>query len=332
MHRLHRVLKIVRLLHGHRLHTAGELAAECGVSRRTLFRDLEAIEQAGFTVWFDRRERAYRIHRRDFLPPINLSAAEAGELLILASLLDDGGGLPLLHGAREALSKLEVNLPMDTRLEALRYSRAAAVRLGPTSDHTPLRPAYAAIHGAIAALRRTACRYHGPGERVPLDLRLEPYWLVFHGPAWYVIGWSDYHAAVRTFRLDRLTQVTVLSETFSRPEGCTLNGYLGNAWGVMPGDKTYEVRLRFSPTVGPDVADVRWHRTQHTVRLADGSVLYTATVDGLDEIAWWVHGFGRHVEVLAPAVLRDRVADVASPDGPPPALDSLVTWAGLPGA
>jgi predicted DNA-binding transcriptional regulator YafY len=168
---------------------------------------------------------------------------------------------------------------------------------------------------AIARRHSLRCCYVSPGDSVPLALNLDPYWLLFYLYAWYVVGRSDYHDKVHTFRLSRLKNVFPNNQRFTRPETYSLADYLGNAWGVMPGDATHEVQLRFSPAVGTDVAEIRWHKTQRTVKDSDGSVVFTATVDGLDEVAWWVHGFGNHVEILSPEALRARVAGISSSGG-----------------
>ncbi len=76
---------------------------------------------------------------------------------------------------------------------------------------------------------------------------------------------------------------------------------------MIRGAKTYPVHLRFSPMVSPNVAEVNWHKTQKVQWDDDGRVHFRATVDGLDEIVWWVLGYGPEVEVLEPAELRSRL-------------------------
>jgi len=61
-----------------------------------------------------------------------------------------------------------------------------------------------------------------------------------------------------------------------------------------------------------NVAEVNWHKTQRIRWDDDGAVFFSCTVDGLDEIAWWVLGYGPEVEVLKPADLRRRIADMAA--------------------
>ena len=315
MRRLHRILKIVRLLEQGRPYGANELARECHVCRRTVFRDLEAIEKAGFIIWHDYQTRAYRMHQPNSLAPINLDVSEASELFLVASLLDEKQGIPLLHTGREVMSKLEAHLPLDIKLGALRRARATAIRLGPTVRFDALQATYDLLQEAIGRRLRLRCRYLFQGDSMPLSLHLEPYWLLFYRHEWHVVGRNDRHNRVCTFRLSRLEDITLTKQKFARPAAYSLTDYLGNAWGVMPGEKTYEVRLRFSHVVGADVAEVQWHKTQRTARESSGSVLFSATVDGLDEIAWWVHSFGAHVEILEPDALRTRVAEIASPYG-----------------
>jgi len=79
---------------------------------------------------------------------------------------------------------------------------------------------------------------------------------------------------------------------------------------MMRGTKTYDVLLKFSPLISPNVAEVNWHRTQKIRWDDDGHVLFSATIDGLDEIVWWVLGYGPEVEVLSPPELRKRLTDM----------------------
>lgn len=68
------------------------------------------------------------------------------------------------------------------------------------------------------------------------------------------------------------------------------------------------MRIRFQPRVARNVAEVLWHATQRTQFNGDGSLEYEVTVSGLEEISWWILGYGAEAEVVAPAELRDIVA------------------------
>ncbi len=69
--------------------------------------------------------------------------------------------------------------------------------------------------------------------------------------------------------------------------------------------------MRFAPLVAQNVSEVKWHKTQQTRFLPDGSLEFQAQVSGLTEIAWWILGYGDQAEVLRPAKLRRIVAQRA---------------------
>ena len=309
--RLHRVLKIITMLQGRRFYNADHLAAECRVSRRTVYRDLNMIEAAGIPFFYDRKDGGYQIHQTGFLPPINLNLEESLALVLMASELGKTGRMPLFQPAREAAAKVESTLPVGLRAAVGSIVRNMAVHPAPTARHNALQDTYYLAQRAIVrkeALDAVYISFHDAGQ---IRTRLEPYWLSFHDRAWYLVGRSSKHRGIRTFKLGRFKELARTGKTFVRPRSLTLEKVLGNAWRMIRGETTYEVELKFSPLVGPNVAEVNWHTTQKVRWDDDGAVYFTCTVDGLDEIAWWVLGYGPEVEVLKPADLRRRIAGMA---------------------
>jgi proteasome accessory factor B len=305
--RLHRVLKLITLLQGRRYQNANELAVDCGVSRRTVYRDLNMIEKAGIPFFYDRQTGGYQIHEAGFLPPINFSLDEALAIVLLASELGRSGRLPLFQPARDAAAKIESTLPLGMRAALGRIVPNMAVRTGPTARHNALRDIYAAAQQAIAhgeSLDAVYISFHDQGQ---IRTQIAPYWLLFSERAWYLIGHSSKHKAIRTFKLGRLKSLKPTGQAFKMPANLTLERHLGKAWRIMRGDTTYEVEVRFSPLISPNVAEVNWHSTQRVRWDDDGRVYLSVSVDGLDEIVWWVLGYGPEAEVLQPPELRQRV-------------------------
>jgi proteasome accessory factor B len=309
--RLHRVLKLLTLLQTGHPYNAGQLAEVCGVSRRTIYRDLGTMEQAGIPVYFDRDSGRYQVHEAALMRPVNLQLDEALAVVLLASELGRKGGLPLFEPARDAAAKIEASLPLGMRALLDRLACTTTVRPGPTARHHCLRETYRFVQDAIRrrqSLQAVYISFHDAGQ---IRTRLDPYWLLFNERAWYVIGRSSRHRGTRTFKLGRFKRLEPADRRFQRPEGLTLEKHLGNAWRMIRGDTAYDVHLKFSPLISPNVAEVTWHRTQQVAWDEDGCVHFRATVDGLSEIVWWVLGYGPEVEVLEPPELRDRVAEAA---------------------
>jgi len=308
--RLHRVLKIITLLQTRRHWGPGDLARELEVSRRTIYRDLNMLELAGIPFYYDRARGGYAIHETYWLPPINLSVEEALSLVALAERSMNRDALPMMARAADAARKIESRLPLAIRAAVGHMSQRLTIRRTPAARHNKLEDIYEVVRKAVADRRPIRGRYISFAEKKQIRVRLEPYWLLFHERAWYVIGRSRTHGQVRTFKLGRFVDVETDGERFKRPK-LTLEGYLGNAWRFIPEGREYTVRLRFAPMVAANVAEVRWHATQSVTWQDDGSMVFEVRVDGLSEITWWVLGYGDQVEVLAPKALRARIRRAA---------------------
>ena len=80
---------------------------------------------------------------------------------------------------------------------------------------------------------------------------------------------------------------------------------------MIPEGKMSHIKLCFSKKVAGNVAEVIWHQTQKLTRFKDGTLHYEVDVDGLDEIKWWIIGYGDQVKVLSPAPLRKKIITMA---------------------
>jgi predicted DNA-binding transcriptional regulator YafY len=78
---------------------------------------------------------------------------------------------------------------------------------------------------------------------------------------------------------------------------------------MIRGPRRYHVVIRFSPKVAGNVEEVLWHPTQQCTPLEDGSLRYEVDVDGVEEISWWVLGYGKEAVVEKPAALRKIIVE-----------------------
>jgi proteasome accessory factor B len=69
------------------------------------------------------------------------------------------------------------------------------------------------------------------------------------------------------------------------------------------------VLVRFGRQVAQNVAEVSWHKTQQMQFNEDGTLDFRVTVSGLNEISWWILGYGDQAEVIEPPELRKIIAD-----------------------
>jgi proteasome accessory factor B len=115
---------------------------------------------------------------------------------------------------------------------------------------------------------------------------------------------------MRTFKIERIREVSVTPRAFEPPEGATLERDLRRGWDIIADQPATEVVLRFSPAVADRVLETTWHSLQQTERQPDGSLVWRSTVSGVIEIRLWILSWGEDVEVVAPPELRTQVGEI----------------------
>ncbi|RIK83419.1 MAG: WYL domain-containing protein [Planctomycetota bacterium] len=312
--RIRRLLQLLGHLQTGRGHNARALSDLCRVSRRTIFRDLDLLRDAGVPLHYDVSEERFRIPGTFYLPPTNFTTEEALAVIVLCHEVGHRAQVAFFDAAKSAAAKLESSLPAALREQLARMTRAIHIRLGPLAaavDETDLasqRATYQQLVDAIARRRAVRIRYDSFTERKQIATKLSPYRLWFSRRAWYVIGRSSLHRATRTFHLGRILSLVQLDDGYQIPRGFNLERYLRNAWHMIPErGPNRRVSIRFSKLVARNVADVAWHKTQRLAWNADGSLDFQVNVSGLGEVSWWVLGYGDQALVLEPPELAEIV-------------------------
>lgn len=291
--RLSRLLELIGLLQAGKGRNVSSLAADCEVTRRTIFRDLAILRQSGVPILFDEEFQAYHLDGSYLLPPTNFSASEALAVLVLCSEVGSHRQMPFLAPAHSAALKLECSLPAALRKELRGVADAIRIRLQPANPLDGQSPIYQQLLDAIALRRSVRIEYDSLFDGQIIRTRLSTYRMLFSRHSWYAIGRSSLHRSVRTFNVGRIRRLEATDEKYSIPKNFSLDRYLGNAWHLIPehGPKR-NVLVRFAPLVARNVAEVAWHKTQRLKWNPDGTLDFAVTVSGLNEISWWILGYG----------------------------------------
>jgi proteasome accessory factor B len=282
---------------------AVELAEYCGVDRRTIYRDMLALEEMGVPVW--QMDSKFGIDRDMYQSTVQLNLNETVALYFAARLLAHHSDEHNPHVVN-ALDKLAASLPDATLSEHM--SRAAAV-----IRNKPLRTDYVqaveVLTRAWADRRIVALQYLAPDRDVPQERIIAPYFLEVSRfePASYVLAHDRLRNALRTFKIERIQSAELLDEHYIIPEDFDPYVWLQSSWGIMA-EEEVEVRLRFNANAARRVQESVWHHSQQLERTTDGGCILTMRVGGIREIKSWVMGWGADVEVLAPAELRAQIA------------------------
>ncbi|HEU6440665.1 MAG TPA: WYL domain-containing protein [Terriglobales bacterium] len=306
--RLARFYRVLRFLAAHPEGASVDaVAGFVGMSRRTVYRDLRALEgEIGIPLWNE--DGRWGIVEGAFLPPLRLTLDEAVAFFFAARLTAQFADRydPDMGAAFQKLAEIlppVVARHLERTIDVL-ASRPPDERL---TRHLRLL-ARAWAERRVVELTYDAATY-SPG-RPPRRSRIHPYLIEASATtrALYLMGYDESRGAVRTFKLQRVLEVSIAPETFEPPDPAVVQDRLARAWGVIADQEEVEVELRFDAEIAGLVTETTWHPTELVTRQADGSVLWRARVPGTLEIRRWILGWGAQVEVLAPPELREEVA------------------------
>ncbi len=295
----------------HRLYNAPaglraiELAELCGVDRRTIYRDIQALDDAGVPIW--QQNGKYGIDRNTYLATIRLNLNEAVALFFAARLLSHHSDEHNPHIVA-ALDKLAAGLPDQT-------IAANIARLADIVRSRPAHPRYVSILETLTRgwFERRMVHIHYRAPNRPLTQRdIAPYFfeVVRTTPGVYVLSYDRLRNDLRTFKVERIEHAELLDERYTIPAEFDPYERLAGSWEVM-NEAAVSIHLRFSAQVAPRIRENRWHHSQRLTDNDDGGCDLWLTVAGTREILSWVLSWGSDVEVLAPPELRAEVIEHA---------------------
>jgi len=305
-----RFQRLLEWLRSERPLTTRDVARAFEVSRRTVFNDLEYLRQIGVPIEFDRKKRTYVLEGPfENLPLLALSRTEFAAFLVAHHALETlGDGVHGPHLAR-VVQRIAEHLPETVRVEPEVLSRSIRFETGPRPP-VPLAR-LEALEAAVRNQQVVRIRYTSNSTGKETEREIEPYTLLSYQGRWYAIAFCRLRKAMRDFRIDRIRALTPTGAYFSIPPDFDLEAYLGPAFGMHRGERTYAVHVRFSPYQARWIKEERWHPSQVMIERPDGSLDVRLQAAGLQDLARWVLSYGAEAEVISPPVLRHRVASEA---------------------
>jgi predicted DNA-binding transcriptional regulator YafY len=312
--RASRLLTILTYLQAHGRVTAPKLAAECEVSLRTIYRDIDVLSAAGIPVYSERgSDGGYRL-LDGYRTQLNGLSAQEAEALFMSGLSGPAADLGIGAVMAAAQNKLLSAMPAQLRSGA-EQMRARFHLDAPAWFAHAERPRHLPrIAAAVWAQRPIRIRYQS--WKAEKRCTVEPLGLVLKSGVWYLVGQVGGDA--RTYRISRMLDLEVLDQRFERPKAFDLAAYWRNStqrleadlhqnlatvrlspWGVRMLEALTSPYVCAATQISPEVDADGWH----TAVMPVGSIRQ-ASVDLLR--------FGLEAEVLEPPELRAKMAAVVA--------------------
>lgn len=314
MSQLERLYWIDSQIRSRQFPNADTVVQQFGVSRRTAFADRDCLKESLHApLAFDTQRGGWTYTDPSYvLPLLTLTAQEASSLHRTLLAAQEYLGAAEAEPLRLLRERLAVYLP-SLRPNPISPHESVQGAVHPACGLSTAQDLLQACHQAIQERQRLRLLYHSVGRDAVQERTVQPYHLLNWRGEDYLIAWCEWRKDWRQFFLGRVREWSLLatSHAFTPHPDFDVAAYLGRGLDLMHGPEMVRVQVRFSAYQARWVRERRYHESQETQELVDGSLLLTLRVAGTAEVRRWLLGYGAEVEVLEPTILREEMATEA---------------------
>jgi predicted DNA-binding transcriptional regulator YafY len=305
--------KILREVEASRRGTINELATLCGVTTRTIRRDLDALQEAGFPLFDEKVEgRVYwKLTGQPFkmLAETGFSLSELCAFYFSRTIFECLAGAPFAADLKSGFEKLAAVLTPRMRvfLDKLPMVLVAKdeprIRRQPGAQKAPV----GLLVEATLTHRRAKMTYHSFSSGRVKEYLVEPYRLAYGHGGVYLFAFVPAYVQMRTFAVERIKTFSMLEEHFNPVETMSARPF-ANSFGINDG-KPEAVEIEFAPAAAPYIREREWHASQRIRERSDGSIVLSLKVCADFALQSWVLGFGPTARVVKPAAFAERILE-----------------------
>lgn len=300
---------ILKDLEASRRVTIDDLARRTGVTTRTIRRDLEALQTAGFPLYDETHDgkKFWTLEQKAFrrLDDTGFTLAELSALYFSRTLVESLAGTPFERDVRSAFDKLAGALTPGMKQFLDRMPLVMQAKAEPGAQAAEPRTREVAILvEATMQHRRVTMRYHSFSSNREKSYVFEPYRLLFGQGGLYVIGMVPEYGELRTFAVDRIAQISLTEERFEPLE--LPDDAFAHSLGVNQGTPE-RIEILFKPKIARYIRERVWHPSQQVAEETDGALRLTLHVVNDWALRSWILGFGGLATVVAPADLVSEI-------------------------
>ena len=303
---------ILRELEASRRVTIDDLAERTGVTTRTIRRDLEALQTAGFPLFDDviDGKRYWTLEQKAFrrLDETGFTLAELSALYFSRTLVECLAATPFQRDVSTAFDKLAAALTPGMRQFLDRLPLVFEAKGAPARglDDRAEREHITKLLDATLHHRRATMKYFSLSSQREKEYVVEPYRLVFSQGGLYLMAFVPEYDAFRTFAVERIRGISLHEERFTPvdlPEDT-----FAHSLGVNQGSPE-RIEIAFDRQNAPYIRERRWHASQQIGDAPEGGILVTLDVTNDWALRSWILSFGPLAKVLSPATLASQIKD-----------------------
>ena len=307
---LGRQWKIIRrLIASKQGKSVRELASELDCHPRTVYRDLEALQVAGFPVYNERVDNKSLWSLLDsakHLIPVPFNVTELMALYFSRDMLKTLKETIFYDALESLFQKVKTTLPPEYLGYLAQFEDSLTVGFKPYKNYSAHGEVIRSVNTAVVNRQLIDISYYTMNRKEMTRRTVAPYKIWFFDGTFYMLGFCRLRKEIRLFALDRIKSLDVTDDTFETPRDFDVDALLQSSFGAFLGEPV-EVVIWFSADIAGYIEEKVWHTSQEIEKQDDGSILLRIEVAGTDEIKFWVLTWGAQAKVLKPLSLQKEI-------------------------
>jgi predicted DNA-binding transcriptional regulator YafY len=286
-----------------------DLAKNLDCHQRTVYRDLEALETAGFPIYTESsngKNRWYLLDSARKPLPVPFSLPELMALYFGSDVLKVLKGTVFHDALESVLKKVKSSIPPESEKYLGQVEKNLNTRPGPYKNYSKFKNHIEQINDAMFGGKVIEIVYYTMSRKKSHQRKVAPYRMWFHNGGFYLIGHCKWRDGIRIFAVDRIKKISLTDESFEVPEEFDVDAFMRSSFGVYHGEPE-KVKVLFSADIAEYIKEKIWHESQKLHDNPDGSVLFEADVACTKDFKAWVMRWGAKAIVLEPEILRNEI-------------------------
>ena len=310
-----KLLKAVDIMSRPQGATIKELEEGLHISRRSVYRLLELMNNLGIPVYNDEEEFPHRWKIVDtytkrlpnlMIPDIRLTLSELIALYLLSSHKQIYAGTGIEKHIDSALSKLNAFLPDELIHQVKKIKTLFLPTSKFTKDYSGKDEIIDGLKEAMLQQKTCVVRYYSFSRNASIHLIIDPLSFFEYNHGLYALVRSTKSGSILTLAVERFEDVVLTDKTFEYPQDLNVEEQLAHAFGIILNEPV-KAKIWFSSGQAKYIKERTWTKEQKITDMEDGSIIVELNTSGIGDVKRWVLSYGADAEVLEPKDLREDI-------------------------
>lgn len=308
MNRIDRLTAILIHLQSKRIVTAKEIAARFGISIRTVYRDIRALEDAGVPIGAQAGEGYYIIDGYH-LPPVMFTRDEAGSFIVAGKLIEMFSDPSVVKNYESSLFKIKSVLNDSDKEHIDNLNRYIEVFKYPDRDiDKASMDALSTLQTYIGQSKIVEIDYLAAYKKEVTTRQIEPLGLCFYGAHWHLVAFCRLRHDYRDFRVSRIQKIAPTQIHFEVKNRKSIQDFVNK---MQQTEDLKSVIIIFKRSTADLIIDHKYYYGLVSEQISEKFVTMQFLVSSYAYFAKWILSLPDKVDIVSPTELKKLIRQQA---------------------